>query len=739
MSAASGWLRAMVATLSLTTVAAAAEPPRDWSHWRGPTLDGHAHMSNLPTSWSPKGENLVWRIEDFAARSSPVAMNGRMYAICRAFPETTREGEKTVCFDPKTGELIWENIHNVFLSDVPAERVGWSSPVCDSETDRVYKLSVGCLLQCLDGETGKVVWEHSLLEEQGMLSTYGGRTNFPVIFEDLVIVSGVHTGWAETALPAQRVMAYDKRDGRLIWTYSTRPRPEDTTYSTPVFAVLNGQDAMVFGGADGSIYAVQPRTGKLIWEYKASPRGVSTTPLVDENGIVYCGHSEQDWADRTVLGGLFAFDGNVTGEITEDQLLWKIPAFGAGRSAPLKIGDRLYAVDNSGLMLILDAATGKEIAKQKLGRIMFASLLYGDGKIYAAESTGRFYILEPTDKGVKILSQARLNDGSEVFGSPIAFDGRIYLPTNVAMYCIGAAENDSQPTPLPARQVAAPGPDPDQVAHIQIAPAEWMAWAGQKTDFAVLGFNAHGHSLGEVEDAQIEIKGGGEIIDHQFVTPMVNGPQAIYVTAKKGALESVARFRVIPSLPWSFDFEDGKVPATWTGAAYRHQPKDLEDGGKGLVKISTIPKGTRSQSWIGPTDMSNYTIQADFFATGTKAGKPVADLPNVGLIAQRYAIELQGSNQLQIRSWTPRLEQRFAKTMPFDWKPKTWYTVKFQSENVADGVTLRAKVWPRDTAEPKVWVIEATDTTPDLKGAPGLVGNSTDSEFYIDNVQVHAN
>jgi|GEM_PF-4017859 len=40
--------------------------------------------------------------------------------------------------------------------------------------------------------------------------------------------------------------------------------------------------------------------------------------------------------------------------------------------------------------------------------------------------------------------------------------------------------------------------------------------------------------------------------------------------------------------------------------------------------------------------MSNYTIQADFFATGTKAGKPVADLPNVGLIAQRYALELQG-------------------------------------------------------------------------------------------------
>ena len=721
------------------SVAGAQEPPRDWAHWRGPTLNGHAHMTDLPETWSPRGENLLWRMEEYATRSSPVTMNGRMYVIGRAFPETTQEGEKTICFDPKTGELIWESIHNVFLSDVPAERVGWSSPVADPETDRVYKLGVGALLQCLEGATGKVVWERSLLEEQGMLSTYGGRTNFPVIYEDLVICSGVYTGWAETALPAHRVMAFDKRDGRLIWTFGTRPRPEDTTYSTPVFAVLGGQDAMVFGGADGSVYAVQPRTGRLIWEYRASSRGISTTALVDENGIVYCGHSEQNASDRTILGALFAFDGNTTGEITEDELLWKIPAFAAGRSAPLKIDDRLYAVDNSGLMLVLDAATGKEIARQKLGRIMFASLVYGDGKIYAAESTGRIYVLKPTEKGLETLSQNRLNDGSEIFGSPIAYDGRIYIPTNVALYCIGSAENSSQPTPLPEPQVPAEGDNPTQVAHIQVVPAEWMAWSGDKTELSVLAFNAQGKSLGEVDDAEIEIKGGGELADGHFVTPMLDAPTGVYVTAKRGDLESVARFRVIPSLPWSFDFEDGKVPVTWTGAAYRHQPKEFEDGGRGLVKVSTIPKGTRSQSWIGPTDMSNYTVQADFFATGTKAGEPTESLPNMGVIAQRYALDLQGSQALQIRSWTSRLELRFAKTIDFPWEPKTWYTIKFQSENVPEGVTLRGKVWPRDQPEPQEWSIEATDLTPNLRGAPGLLGNSTNSEFFIDNVTVFQN
>ncbi len=139
-------------------------------------------------------------------------------------------------------------------------------------------------------------------EEYGMLSTYGGRTNFPTVFEDLVIISGVMTGWADTAVPAHRFVAFDKKSGAAVWLLSTKLRPEDTTYSTPVFATFQGQAAMVVGAGDGAVYAIQPRTGKVIWKYQASTRGLNVTPLVDENGIVYCGHAEQNANDTTVLG-----------------------------------------------------------------------------------------------------------------------------------------------------------------------------------------------------------------------------------------------------------------------------------------------------------------------------------------------------------------------------------------------------------------------------------------------------
>ncbi len=93
---------------------------------------------------------------------------------------------------------------------------------------------------------------------------------------------------------------------------------------------------MVFGAGDGAIYAVQPRTGKTVWKYQASTRGLNATPLVDENGVVYCGHSEQNAADTTVLGAVFAFNGNVEGEISEGDLYWKIPKKTVGRTAPSK-------------------------------------------------------------------------------------------------------------------------------------------------------------------------------------------------------------------------------------------------------------------------------------------------------------------------------------------------------------------------------------------------------------------
>jgi len=94
--------------------------------------------------------------------------------------------------------------------------------------------------------------------------------------------------------------------------------------------------------------------------------------------------------------------------------------------------------------------------------------------------------------------------------------------------------------------------------------------------------------------------------------------------------------------------------------------------------------------------------------------------------------------QLQIRSWTSELG-RFSKTIPFSWKPDVWYTIKFQAATEDGAAVLKAKVWPRGETEPEAWTLEAIDKAPNLQGSPGLFGNASDAEIFLDNITVTAN
>jgi outer membrane protein assembly factor BamB len=705
--------------------------PMDWPHWRGPEMNGISREKGLVSSWDPSGENLIWKNPELATRSTPIILRGKIYTICRDKPETTQEGEKVVCADAATGKILWENVNNVFLSDAPAERVGWSSVTGDPATGHIFSHSLCGLFQCIDGETGKTLWTHSLAEEYGILSTYGGRTNIPTLFEDLIIASGVMTGFGEHAIPAHRFVAFDKRNGQAVWVLATRLRPEDTTYSTPIIGNFNGQAAMVFGAGDGAIYAVQPRTGKVIWKYEASIRGINQTPVIAGN-TVFCSHAEETAADNSVVGAFFALDGTSKGDIPAGKEIWNVKGLAVGRSAPLLWNDRLYTINDAAGMVVLNAKNGEEIGKQKLGTIMFGSAVYGDGKIYVGEATGRWWILEPTEKGVKVIHKLRLED--EIIGSPVISHGRIYLPTFGGIYCIGNKDIQPSADPIPEMPPETPREADLKPAQAQLVPAESLLTTNQKQKFHLRLYNANGRYL---KDAPVKstLQGPGTMSDMgQFAVSDTPAHTVTLVKAESEGLAATARIRTVPGLPWTFDFNDKKVPATWIGAAYRYVPRDV-DGESMLVKVTTIPKGTRSQLWMGPIDMHDYTIQSDF-----KGDIKNEKMPDMGVINQRYTLSLQGASQnLQIRSWTARLDLRFAKTVPFEWKPNTWYVMKFTATNEASKVVLKGKVWPRGDVEPETWSIEAIDSPANRTGSPGLFGNATDAEVFLDNVKVTAN
>jgi outer membrane protein assembly factor BamB len=305
----------------------------DWPYWRGPEYNSVSRETGLPDTIDPDAEpgegNLLWKREDLGGRSTPIVLRGKLYSILRADPATPREGERIVCIDAATGKDIWQSRHNVWSSDVPDTRVGWSSVVGDPETGNVYALGAAGLFQCFDGENGEVLWSIPLHEEMGLLSTYGGRTNYPVVFEDMVILGSVIIGWGDMAVPSFRVMGFDKRTGEIRYFISTRLRPTDTTYSAPVLTTINGQALMIVGAGDGHVYGIQPRTGKIVWEYELSRRGLNVSPTV-VGDIVYSGQSEEN-PTGTKMGAVAAWRGDLSGNVNQSGELWRIPEMGVGK------------------------------------------------------------------------------------------------------------------------------------------------------------------------------------------------------------------------------------------------------------------------------------------------------------------------------------------------------------------------------------------------------------------------
>ncbi len=429
-----------------TAASSVQADPLDWTFCRGPEFNGVSRETGLADDWDPKGgdgSNVAWKRDDLGGRSTPVVMHGKLYTLVRAEPGTPREGEKVVCIDAETGETIWENRFNVYLSDVPDTRVGWSSVVADPETGRVYALGVCGLFMCLDAETGKTIWNIPLHERFGLLSTYGGRTNFPVICEDLVIISGVIIGWGDRARPEHCFIGFDKLTGDVVWFEGTTPLPEDTTYSIPSLTVLNGQKALVFGAGDGNVWAIQPRTGQPIWEFPFSRRGLNA-PVVVANGVVYTGNREENIVG-TSMGALVAIDGGSGKEI------WRIDEMMAGRAAPIPIGDQLWVIDDGAKLHILDVNTGEAVSRKiPLSTVMQAAPLYADGKLYALAENGKWFILQPDPRrGAKIVSRGQLPSGEAVYASPICSHGRIYIQSTGGLYCLYDASKQPGSVPLP--------------------------------------------------------------------------------------------------------------------------------------------------------------------------------------------------------------------------------------------------------------------------------------------------
>ncbi len=731
---------------TLLVPAAALLSGRDWPEWRGPERTGSSTETGLPSSWSPSGQNLAWKVP-YGSRSAPVVFGDHLYLQTASGAGATLQ-ERVMCFNADTGKLLWEYKYNVFTSDVPPHRIAWASPAVDPATGNILAISGNGLLSALSKD-GKLVWERSLAEEFGMWTTHGGRMSSPIVDGSQVIVSGLTFSWGQLAGGAHRFLSFDKTTGRTNWISSPEGRPTDTIYANPFIANVNGIRTFFSGGSDGAMHALKANTGQPIWNWRVSQRGLNTAALMVGPDVILT-HSEEN-IQSNAMGMLAAIPADKSGPLSDKDARWLLRGVQAGYASPVADAERIYIVDNGGVLLAFDAKNGKQVWSESLGTIQKASPVLADGKLYiGTENTGnaggKFFIIRPHADRAEILDQDWLGtaEHSEIIvASPAVARGRIYLASMDALYAIGPKRTPKAKPTAPAGTGINGGTEGRPASVLLVTPTELILRPGESIALTARAFDAQGHQLPSAGQATWTVENlKGTVTNGRFTADTTPAAQAGLVKATIGELSGAARVRVVPNLPWTFDFEDGRQvpPPQWVNATGKFAVRDL-DGSKVLVKLAENPFAfaKRCRPFFGDGEHSDYTIEADLRAMERRR-----QMGDIGLVAQRYELVLFGTHQrLELQPWQPET-QRTAR-IEFPWQKDTRYTMKLEVQHIGGGkVRARGKVWPKAEAEPQKWTIERVDPIGNLKGSPGLYADAPSqpgggSELYYDNIKVYSN
>jgi outer membrane protein assembly factor BamB len=783
-----------IALAAVAGIALPAEAAKGWLTWRGPEQNSVSREKGLPTKIDAK--DALWTA-DFPGQSTPVIADGHLY-INGYVIEGPDLLEVVRCFDADTGAMLWEHRENDFLSDTIYRRYATASPAVDPETGNVYVQFTAGQFAAFTAD-GKLLWEHSMMEEFGRLTFPNSRTASPLVDAELAITRGITSSWGAHGPAGDRFYAFDKKTGELVWSSSPGDRPQDNTFSQPFLDFWGGKRVLYSAGGDSSIMAINARTGEPLFRFpfaKAGAKGGINAGLIRNGNNLIAVHESEN-IDSSEIGRLAAFripdpsEVHPTNAITPHVFgptafeVWRQPAVGSLASSPVAADNVIYEVTGTGDLAAVDAQSGKLLWKKKIGiEQRQSSPLYANGLLYvgvyvstgtgsgqsseggASDTVGNgdFYVLKPGPDGAEVVSRTQLT--GRCFGSPVGYNGKVYIQTDKKFYCFGNKGNNAELADAPA---APSWPAAGPASQLQVIPYEIVTRPGQTQSFRVRVLDANGFTVRETVDSKSlqwesfvpptalvrsTIRGSfnadGELVADKGNVPSAGQFKATLKSDGGKPLVGFFKGRVVPGLPIKFDFENFALtnlttnmvepptpfaypPLTWNSARFRFEVREKTVDGatnKALVKTIDDRRFQRGQVFFGHPDMKNYTYEADVLSEGNKR-----KMSEVGLINQRYAIVMKGNaQQIEINS----NQELFRQSAPFKWSPETWYHLKTQVDVGGDGVaTIRAKAWKKGDLEPGAWSIEATHQHGHTHGSPGVYAFAPqDMRVAVDNILV---
>lgn len=406
-----------------------------WSHWRGPTSDGHSADTRVPLTWS-ETDNVLWKTKlPGVGASSPVVWSDRAFLTASSADAKERY---VLCVRVADGKLLWQQ---TAAKDVEPERTnswnGYATPSCATDGKHVYAFFGTPGLFCYDSD-GNFVWKHSF----GVFTSEAGWgiAASPFLYKDLVIQNCDNDGPAglkggnprETA--PQALLAFDKLTGKVRWS---TPRNQGRGFSTPRLVTNpSGRIDLVLNGPHG-VWGYDPQSGKEVWHCnRRDPSDAHRfgEPIPVTDGKLLFAPSGRPGPFQAVK-----LDG--TGDVTKSHLLWEVKRTKhRDCSSQILFDGLLYAADSKGMLTVYDPQTGKALYDDYLAprKKSLASPLALRGKLLFLMDDGETFVIEP-GKTPKVLHSNKLGNKKdlEFVASPAVVAGKLLIRSQSFLYCIG--------------------------------------------------------------------------------------------------------------------------------------------------------------------------------------------------------------------------------------------------------------------------------------------------------------
>jgi outer membrane protein assembly factor BamB len=422
----------------------------DWPSFRGPRASGVADGQNLPDRWDgDSGLNIAWkrRIPGLA-HSSPVIRGDRLYltsAVSSRPDATFRHGlygdgdaseDRTVhrfmvyALDKKSGDIIWERAaHEGVPKDKRHIKATYANatPAADGRYIVAWFGSEG--LFAFDVE-GRLLWRRDL----GRLDVGAydapeyewGPASSPIIHEGIVIVQCDTQG-------DSFLMAFDIATGDTAWKTM---RDELPSWGTPTIYPGGERTELITNGSN-FIRGYDPRSGRELWRLGGSSKITAPTPIGHDGLIVVASGRAPE---RPIFAIRAGASGNITlqaGATANRSVAWSRLRRGPYMPTPIIYGGRLYVLGNRGELDSYDLGSGEEIYRQQLrhgGGGFSASPVAADGKLYLPGEDGDIYVVRAGDRFELIATNPM---GELLMASPALSDGMLYIRAEKHLFAIG--------------------------------------------------------------------------------------------------------------------------------------------------------------------------------------------------------------------------------------------------------------------------------------------------------------